>query len=322
MLPPATEPKMIFRVFSFLYFLSRPLLKWLLHRFTNLCELQRICYGCPPGATRTKKVQMSLELSRRLPIKKLLHILNELVSNDVEETFLRREIQTRAIGTVLQVKKINPKVHIDFPRSFGSCAERIWGYKRLYFMVEKLRATQYDREEPEHEAKLLLLWKLLVGDEMVLTGRITDQWQHIGFQGDDPSTDFRGMGVLGLDNLLFLAQNYNGTARHLLSHSHHPKHGYFFAIVGINLTSMAYHLLKSGSARTHFYNHPQHHLTVETFHQFYCYLFYEFDRYWVECKPKNIMDFNHIQRRFEENILKLLANDGCCFKMNLSVEDV
>lgn len=173
---------MIFRVFSFFYFLSRPLLKWFLHRFTNLCELQRICYGCPPGATRTKKVQMSLELSRRLPIKKLLHILNELVANDVEDTFLRREIQTRAVGTVLQVKKINPKVHIDFPRSFGTCAERIWGYKRLYFMVEKLRATQYDSEEPEHEAKLMMLWKLLVGDEMQLTGRITDQWQHIGFQ--------------------------------------------------------------------------------------------------------------------------------------------
>ncbi len=35
-----------------------------------------------------------------------------------------------------------------------------------------------------------------------LLSRITKQWQNIGFQGDDPKTDFRGMGILGLENLL------------------------------------------------------------------------------------------------------------------------
>ena len=35
-----------------------------------------------------------------------------------------------------------------------------------------------------------------------LETRRTKQWQSIGFQGDDPQTDFRGMGVLGLENLL------------------------------------------------------------------------------------------------------------------------
>ena len=31
-----------------------------------------------------------------------------------------------------------------------------------------------------------------------LEARYTKQWQEIGFQGKDPATDFRGMGVLGL----------------------------------------------------------------------------------------------------------------------------
>ncbi|KAL1399868.1 hypothetical protein pipiens_007885 [Culex pipiens pipiens] len=320
MLPPASSTKMVFKVFNFFYFLARPLLKWFLHRFTNLCELQRICYGCAPGALRTRKVQMSLELSRKPRIKQMVMILNELVSHEVDETFLKDEIHGRAIATVLQVKKINPKVHVDFPRSFGTCAEKIWGYKRLFWLVEQLRSTQYDCENDEHERKLLCLWKLLAGPEESLEGRVTNQWQSIGFQGDDPKTDFRGMGILGLDNLLYFAQEYNGTARHLLSHSHHPTHGYFFAIVGINLTSMAYHLLKSGAARIHFYNQPR--LTVDMFHQFYCYLFFEFDRYWVECKPKSIMDFSWIQKNFEENVRKMLTNDSCSFKMNLSVENV
>ena len=32
--------------------------------------------------------------------------------------------------------------------------------------------------------------------------RVTKQWQDIGFQGEDPKTDFRGMGMLGLHNLM------------------------------------------------------------------------------------------------------------------------
>lgn len=35
-----------------------------------------------------------------------------------------------------------------------------------------------------------------------LKDRITRQWGEIGFQGDDPKTDFRGMGILGLNNLM------------------------------------------------------------------------------------------------------------------------
>jgi hypothetical protein len=35
-----------------------------------------------------------------------------------------------------------------------------------------------------------------------LDERISDHWAELGFQGKDPATDFRGMGVLGLDQLL------------------------------------------------------------------------------------------------------------------------
>lgn len=35
-----------------------------------------------------------------------------------------------------------------------------------------------------------------------LESRITKQWGDIGFQGEDPKTDFRGMGLLGLINLV------------------------------------------------------------------------------------------------------------------------
>lgn len=48
----------------------------------------------------------------------------------------------------------------------------------------------------------LQLWKELRPDTP-LTARISKQWCEIGFQGNDPKTDFRGMGLLGLLNLLW-----------------------------------------------------------------------------------------------------------------------
>ena len=78
---------------------------------------------------------------------------------------------------------------------------QIWGYQRLVREVEHLRSVPYDPNNLEHERGLLQLWSLLQPGVPLLT-RVTKQWQNIGFQGDDPKTDFRGMGTLGLENLL------------------------------------------------------------------------------------------------------------------------
>lgn len=43
-----------------------------------------------------------------------------------------------------------------------------------------------------------------------------------------------------------------------------------FAITGINITYIAYHLLKSGRLKTHFYNSLFGTLCLEDFHKVYC----------------------------------------------------
>lgn len=134
-------------------------------------------------------------------------------------------------------------------------------------------------------------------------------------QGDDPKTDFRGMGVLGLENLLYFAKEYTDTARRALLHSMHPQHGYTFAIVGINLTSMALTLLKQGHAKTHIYNVIPTYASLDTFHDLYCYLFYAFDRYWMQCKPQSIMDFSFVQERFINDIKALLRDEGTVLRV-------
>lgn len=130
------------------------------------------------------------------------------------------------------------------------------------------------------------------------------------------------MGMLGLENLLYFAKEFPGASSHVLSHSHHPKYGYTFAIVGINLTSMAYNLLKDGTARTHIYNVSKGLPSMKNFHQLYCYLFYEFDRFWLESKPQNMMEFSNIQRKFEKSVRDSLKNKSTVFRINIKIDTV
>ncbi|RZB41650.1 ELMO CED12 domain containing protein [Asbolus verrucosus] len=260
-------------------------------------------------------------MSKCPQIIQLSQHLNHVSDNQRFAGANQKELTNGAINTVMLVKKINPKIHFQFVISFGQCVEQIWGYRQLLAEVEELRKTTYDADNFRHEEKLYDLWAKLMPNE-VLDGRITKQWQYIGFQGDDPKTDFRGMGLLGLENLLAFATEYREAASHVLSHSHHPVYGYAFAIVGINLTKLAWTLLQQGDAKTYFYNTARNLPTIKLFHQFYSYLFYEFDRYWLECKPKDIMEFSSIKDSFESNVRNALQDPTAVFRINLSVDTI
>uniref|UniRef100_A0A4W3JYQ5 ELMO/CED-12 domain containing 2 n=1 Tax=Callorhinchus milii TaxID=7868 RepID=A0A4W3JYQ5_CALMI len=180
-------------------------------------------------------------------------------------------------------------------------------YNTLYTDSENLRKQSFDSANVKHEDMLMKLWNILM-PRIHLESRITKQWSDIGFQGDDPKTDFRGMGMLGLYNLVYFGEHYTEVARQILSHSNHPKIGYSYAIVGINLTEMAYSLLKSGALKAHFYNLVPGVPQMHHFHQFYCYLMYEFDKFWFKEEPQSIMEFNQYREQFHERVKELLKD--------------
>lgn len=53
---------------------------------------------------------------------------------------------------------------------------------------------------------LMGLWASLMGDRK-LKARESTEWVDIGFQGKDPATDFRGAGILGLEQLVAITEN-------------------------------------------------------------------------------------------------------------------
>uniref|UniRef100_S4NI36 ELMO domain-containing protein 2 n=1 Tax=Pararge aegeria TaxID=116150 RepID=S4NI36_9NEOP len=309
-----------FNLWSVLQWYLRPFIKWFLRKTTNLCELQRICYGDREGAQRTCNIEKSLMLSRTRDVKEVVSYLDAAVKEAKFYPDYFAEILDPSISIILRAKKINTKLHEAFTPLFRRCLKQIWSYRQLMNDVESLRRTQYDSNNPEHEEKLSKLWDLLLPGRP-LEARISKEWQDIGFQGDDPKTDFRGMGILGLDNLLYFSTKYTLASHQVLSHSLHPKYGYTYAIVGINLTSMAYYLLKDGSAKTYMFN-LKYVPSVIFFHEFYCYLFYEFDKMWIRSKPENMMEFSIIFKKFENAIRSELADPASVFRINIEIATV
>ncbi|ELW64213.1 ELMO domain-containing protein 1 [Tupaia chinensis] len=316
-----------------------------MRKLTGRCELQRICYNTKPGASRTMKIETSLRDSK----SKLLQTSVSVHPDAIEKT----------IEDIMELKKINPDINPQLGISLQACLLQIVGYRNLIADVEKLRREPYDSDNPQHEEMLLKLWKFLKPNTP-LESRISKQWCEIGFQGDDPKTDFRGMGLLGLYNLQYFAERDATAAQQVLSDSLHPKCRYSFAIVGINITDLAYNLLVSGALKTHFYNiapeaptlsHFQQTFflwfplyrysfaivginitdlaynllvsgalkthfyniapeapTLSHFQQTFCYLMHEFHKFWIEEDPMDIMEFNRVREKFRKRIVKQLQN--------------
>ncbi|CAM9520813.1 unnamed protein product [Lampetra planeri] len=316
---------MLWRLWLFLYggFL-RGWIKWVFRQLSGRCELQRICYRHKTGATRALAIAVENGFSNACAyVPKVLCSAVKVSEPEVEKT----------AEEIMHVKKINPSTNPTFAPVLQACLLQISGYHALTKEVEEIRKERYDSENKTHEEALLKLWALLM-PEVTLKARITKQWGDIGFQGDDPSTDFRGMGMLGLLNLLYFAEEHTTAARQVLSHSHHPKYGslqkkqlyssatnewlkkkhikvleFSYAIVGINITELAYTLLFAGAMKSHFYNIIPAAPRLVHFHQAFCYLFHEFDAFWLKEEPRDIMEFNRVRELFRQQVQDQLSSD-------------
>lgn len=283
-------------LFSLFYRISflRSLIKFLLRLITNKCEVVRIL-DCYQGCERTLRIEESLKLSKNPSVRCML---DEESSN----------IET-SVDNFVKIKKM-PADSV-YRAGLMQVLNQVHSYEKLFSQIDCIRKEAYDSANQKHEVLLQQLWDLLQPDRM-LTDRISKDWGDIGFQGDDPKTDFRGMGLLGLVNLVYFAKEHNSHALQALQHSHHPKYGYSYAIVGINLTSMAYELMNNGLLRVHFYNNQDDsNFNLLHFNEVYCFLFSEFDAFWMRSEPENVMAFGEIRSKFllqlEENLTKTPA---------------
>ncbi|KAA0043665.1 Transposon Ty3-G Gag-Pol polyprotein [Cucumis melo var. makuwa] len=142
------------------------------------------------------------------------------------------------------------------------------------------------------------LWRLAYPDRELPPPK-SELWKDMGWQGTDPSTDFRGGGFVSLENLIFFAQTYPESFRRLL----YKKDGkraeweYPFAVAGINISFMLVQMLDlqsgkpSSLAGIRFLELLEH--DEMAFDNLFCVAFQLMDAQWL-AKRASYMDFNDV----------------------------
>ncbi|KAI6209727.1 OTU-like cysteine protease family protein [Aphelenchoides besseyi] len=139
------------------------------------------------GATETANSRLTAA-ERTERVEKLLF---QSENSRIREINWDSGAETSEAETLLHDDYSDSEQRADMAKLLAIPMRQIRGQRKLKQLVEQKRSTAYDNKNEEHEKMLQMLWSLLKPNEQ-LTARKTNQWQEIGFQGDDPSTDFRG----------------------------------------------------------------------------------------------------------------------------------
>jgi len=107
---------------------------------------------------------------------------------------------------------------------------------------QKLTMTSVTWDNPQHEEKLFAIFKA-VRPDLKKPGRLDKAWGKLGFQGKDPITDFRGMGMLGVEFLYYLGHQQADLAIYLFQRKMPPESYYPLACSCINLLCLALEFL-------------------------------------------------------------------------------
>ncbi|XP_065853016.1 uncharacterized protein [Euphorbia lathyris] len=187
--------------------------------------------------------------------------------------------------------------------------------ERLRYLRHRL-GVPYDGSLVEHQDALRQLWRLAFPDRE-LPSLKSEVWKDMGWQGSDPSTDFRGGGYVSLENLIFFAEKYPVSFQSLL----HKKDGtraeweYPFAVAGVNISFMLAQMLdlQAGQPST-----PAGIKFLEllaedelAFDNLYCVAFQMMDVQWL-AKRASYMQFNEVLNSTRSQLERELALDSVC----------
>uniref|UniRef100_A0A2C9WPN6 ELMO domain-containing protein n=1 Tax=Manihot esculenta TaxID=3983 RepID=A0A2C9WPN6_MANES len=173
--------------------------------------------------------------------------------------------------------------------------------------------VSYDSSIPEHQEALRALWNAAFPEEE-LCGLISEQWKEMGWQGKDPSTDFRGGGFISLENLLFFARNFPKSFQDLLQKREGDRSvwEYPFAVAGVNITFMLIQMLELeavmprsmvGATFLKFLTENE-----SAFDLLYCITFKLMDHQWLTMRA-SYMDFNTVMKSTRRQLERELLLD-------------
>jgi ELMO domain-containing protein len=275
------------------------LVKRVIRFWTNKCEIERICIS---GGYHTSDMSLlfakSLWRSRKLgPLSKTVFFPNDFSVSTTAESIAR-------------IKKINIKTDDENTTSntriiamnLVHCLSSLKHVNDVIWVIEGMILQKVEMTNTQHSILLEEFWsKMRPG-----VRRDADRdWGEVGFQGKDPCTDFRGMGILGLKQLVALSKEEYAIS--MLEDADHPRRYYPFACTGINISSFIVDLLRNRHLHLHLLRSLERTAVTASVNgtelldagcvavnRVYCEVFKLFSDTWQDRDPPNVMHFKDI----------------------------
>ncbi|KAI3970264.1 hypothetical protein MKX01_023911 [Papaver californicum] len=212
------------------------------------------------------------------------------------------------------------------------CFKRKGAYERICINLTPLQEDRlgrlkhrmkvnFDASRADHQGALRALWSATYPGQH-LHGLISEQWKEMGWQGKDPSTDFRGAGFISLENLLFFAKTFPISFQRLLNKQGGKRAAweYPFAAAGVNITFMIMQMLDLESTKPRTFVRAVFIQMLSedewAFDLLYCVAFVVMDKKWLD-KNATYMEFNDVLKSTRAQLERELLLDDV-----LRIEDM
>ena len=280
------------------------------HWLTGKCEIERACQN------QFHDQKMSYTFAISLKKSKKLSTFSKII-------FFPKPFKvSQACDSIISIKKI-PKTELLIISNISHCLRSLRFVNSVITKIQAFSKMEFDKSREEHIRLIESFWanmkpglsrRRFPSTQDVDDGFKSIDWGDVGFQGSDPSTDFRGMGLLGLLQLEYFSQRQTKAAVAVLGESTHPRRYYPFAATGINVTAFVRELLTERRLHRHLFSSldifgnrasysfeegPSEsdelvELGCQAIHDIYCEIFIEFNKLWTERDPDNIFAFQEI----------------------------
>ncbi|CAL9095462.1 unnamed protein product [Musa textilis] len=182
--------------------------------------------------------------------------------------------------------------------------------ERLRNLRRRLK-VRFNGSHLDHQDALKQLWQSSYPNREVPALK-SDSWKEMGWQGCDPSTDFRGGGFISLENLIYFAKNYPNSFQMLLhkSEGRRAEWEYPFAVAGVNVSFMLIQMLdlqsdlpssKAGVSFLGLLGNDE-----KAFDNLYCIAFCMLDAQWL-ARHASYMEFNEVLKSTRIQLERELA---------------
>ncbi|XP_074596166.1 ELMO domain-containing protein 3-like [Brevipalpus obovatus] len=156
----------------------------------------------------------------------------------------------------------------------------------------------FNHQETIHHRFLATIYFKLTKQPIPSYNFCGNHWENVGFQGTDPATDLRGVGMLGLYQLLYfvLTPEYY----HLLGDIHQisldPIQNFPFAAMSTNITAIVLQILRSSKLNRHLNKRRE---VFTTINDLYCDLYLCLFLRWKKEK-KTIRDAGYVLKEIRQ----------------------